>query len=70
VGLDGDEAEEAEDASLAPVGEGDAARLRALHFRQAAARELAGLLRAAGHTSALIEEWAAEGERRVRPRLA
>jgi hypothetical protein len=71
VGLDGEEAEEAEDAAAAPVGDTEVAHLRALQFRQVAASALATRLRAAGHTSALIEEWAeAEGERRVRPRLA
>jgi hypothetical protein len=67
VGLYGEEAEEAECAAIAPVGDTELSRLRPLHFRQGAARELAGLLRAAGHTSAEIDEWAPD---RVRPRLA
>jgi hypothetical protein len=58
VGLDGEEAEEAEDAAAAPVGDSELSRLRALQFRVAAARELAGVLRAAGHRSAAIAEWA------------
>jgi hypothetical protein len=72
VGLYCEEAEEAEDAAAAPVGDSEVAHLRALQFRQVAASALATRLRAAGHTSALIEEWAEaeEGERRVRPRLA
>jgi hypothetical protein len=58
VGLEGDEVEEAEDAAAAPVGVTELSRLRALQFRGAAARELAGVLRAAGHRSAAIAEWA------------
>jgi hypothetical protein len=58
VGLYGEEAEEAEDAAAAPVGDTEAAHLRALRFRQFAARELAGVLRAAGHNSPEIAEWA------------
>jgi hypothetical protein len=69
VGLDGDEAEEAEDAAAAPVGDTEVAHIRALQFRQVAASALATLLRDAGHTSALIAAWA-EPDRRVRPRLA
>jgi hypothetical protein len=59
VGLYGDEAEEAEDAAAAPVGDTELSRLRALQFREGAARELATLLRDAGHRSAEIAEWAA-----------
>jgi hypothetical protein len=70
VGLYGEEAEEAEDAAAAPAGDTELSRLRALQFREGAARELAVQLRAAGHRSALIAEWAGEDERRVRPRLA
>jgi hypothetical protein len=58
VGLYGDEAEEAEDAAAAPVGDTELSRLRALQFREGAARELAGLLRDAGHVSPEIAEWA------------
>jgi hypothetical protein len=58
VGLGGEEADEAEDASRAPAGDTELSRLRALQFRQVAARELAGLLRDAGHRSAEIAEWA------------
>jgi hypothetical protein len=58
VGLDGDEVEEAEDALLAPVGVSELARLRALQFRGVAARALAVRLRAVGHLSAEIAEWA------------
>jgi hypothetical protein len=57
VGL-AEEAEEAEDAAAAPVGDSELSRLRALQFRVAAARELAGVLRAAGYRSAAIAEWA------------
>ncbi len=76
VGLEGEEVEEAEDAAAAPVGDSEVAHLRALQFRQVAASALATHLRAAGHTSALIVEWAeaedlgVDGERRMRPRLA
>jgi hypothetical protein len=75
VGLGGEEVEEAERALFAPVGDSELARLRALRFREGAAREQAGLLRAAGQTSALVVEWAADdmdvdAERHVRPRLA
>ena len=58
AGVAEEEAEEAEDAAAAPVGVTELSRLRALQFRQAAARELAGVLRAAGHMSAEIAEWA------------
>jgi hypothetical protein len=72
VGLDGEEVEEAECAIRAPVGDSEIARLRALQFRQEAAAALATHLRAAGHASPEIAEWAEAGEdeRRVRPRLA
>jgi hypothetical protein len=70
VGLHSEEAEEAECASRAPVGDTEIARLRALQFRQEAAAALASHLRAAGHASAVIAEWAGEVDRRVRPRLA
>jgi hypothetical protein len=42
-----------------------------MHIREDAAAALAALLRAAGHRSAVIEDWAGPGEdeRRVRPRL-
>ena len=69
VGAAAEEADEAEDASRAPVGDSELARLRALQFREDAAQELATALRAAGHRSALIARWAEEEERRVRPRL-
>ena len=71
VGLGGEEADEAECAIIAPVGDSELSRLRALQFRQYAARELATLLSEAGHRSAEIEEWAGPGEdeRRVRQRL-
>ena len=69
VGLDGDEAEEAEDAAAAPVGDTELAHIRALQFRQGAGSALATLLCDAGHTSALITAHAVP-ERRVRPRLA
>jgi hypothetical protein len=59
VGLYGDEAEEAECAAAAPVGDTELSRLRALQFREGAARELAGLLRDARRRSAVISEWAA-----------
>jgi hypothetical protein len=58
VGLYGEEAEEAECAAISPVGDSELSRLRALHFRGAAARALAGVLRGAGHMSAAIAEWA------------
>ncbi len=70
VGLYGEEADEAEDAAAAPVGDSELSRLRALQFRQDSAAALAALLRRAGHRSAVIDEWAVEGDRRVRPRLA
>ena len=72
VGLDDEDVEEAEDAIRAPVGDTELSRLRGLQFRESSAQELAGLLRAAGHRSALIAEWAEDMEvnRRVRPRLA
>jgi hypothetical protein len=70
VGLEGEEADEAEDAIRAPVGDSELSRLRGLQFREEAAAALAALLRAAGHRSAVIDEWAVEGDRRVRPRLA
>ena len=69
AGLYGEEAEEAECAIRAPVGDTELSRLRALQFRWAAARELAALLSEAGHHSAEIAEWADDEERRVRPRL-
>jgi hypothetical protein len=68
AGLGGDLLAEVERAAAAPVGETEVSRLRALQFRQGAARELATLLRDAGYTSAEIAEWAPD--RRVRPRLA
>jgi hypothetical protein len=58
VGVAEEEAEKAEDAAAAPVGVTELSRLRALQFRWAAARELAGVLRAAGHVSAEVAEWA------------
>jgi hypothetical protein len=58
AGLAEEDVEEAEDALLAPVGDTDLSRLRGMQFRESAARELAGLLRAAGHLSAEIAEWA------------
>jgi hypothetical protein len=70
VGLYGEEAEEAEDAAAAPAGDTELSRLRGLQFRESCAQALASHLRAAGHRSALIAEWAGEDERRVRPRLA
>ncbi len=70
VGLYGEDAEEAEDAAAAHVGGTELSRLRALQFREAAAQALAVHLRAAGHASPPISEWAGEDERRVRPRLA
>jgi hypothetical protein len=70
VGLEGEEVDEAEDAAAAPVGDSELSRLRALQFREDAAAALAALLRRAGHRSAVIDEWAVEGDRRVRPRLA
>ena len=70
VGAAAEEADEAEDASRAPVGDSELARLRALQFREEAAQELALALRAAGYASAVIARWAEEEERRVRPRLA
>jgi hypothetical protein len=69
VGLEGEEVDEAEDAIRAPVGDSELARLRGMQFREDAAAALAARLRAAGHRSAVIDEWAAEDER-VRPRLA
>jgi hypothetical protein len=68
AGLEGEETEEAEDASRAPVGDTEIARLRALQFRQEAAAALASHLRAAGHMSPAIAEWAEVD--RLRPRLA
>ncbi len=72
VGLDDEDVEEAEDAIRAHVGDTELSRLRGLQFCESSAQELAGLLRAAGHKSALIAEWAEadDEERRVRPRLA
>jgi hypothetical protein len=70
VCLDSEEADEAEDAIRAPVGDSELSRLRALQFRESCAAALAALLRRAGHRSAVIDEWAVEGDRRVRPRLA
>jgi hypothetical protein len=70
VGLYGEEAEEAEDAAVAPVGNTELSRLRGLQLRESCAQALASHLRAAGHASPLISEWAGEDERRVRPRLA
>ena len=71
VGLGGEEADEAEDAIIAPVGDSELSRLRGMQFREDAAAALAALLREAGHRSAEIDEWAGPGEdeRRVRPRL-
>jgi hypothetical protein len=70
VGLEGDEVDEAADAIRAPVGHTELSRLRGLQFRESCAAALASHLRAAGHSSPLISEWAGEDERRVRPRLA
>jgi hypothetical protein len=69
AGLGGEEADDAEDAIRAPVGDSELSRLRGMQFRESCAAALATLLRAAGHRSAVIDEWA-EGDRRVRPRLA
>jgi hypothetical protein len=69
AGLDGEEADEAEDAIRAPVGDSELSRLRGLQFRESCAAALATLLCAAGRRSTVIDEWA-EGDRRVRPRLA
>jgi hypothetical protein len=70
VGMAGEEAAEAEDAIRAPVVHSELGRLRGLQLRKDAATALATLLGRAGHRSAVIDEWAAEDDRRVRPRLA
>ena len=70
-GLGGGFADEAEDAISAPVGDSELSRMRGMQIREEAAGALATLLRAAGHRSPVVEEWAQEWaeERRVRPRL-